>query len=132
MESTSDASTTIPTPPNEHEHNLNLHRTTINDLELTLCDHHGLMTKTILTTELPCIPRAITPNTSAKSKVTIKSLLSVIDQIKNWLTKSDQDVFKHYSQFGRLLDLDTKGLFLGTLVNQIILRMVDCQKRHEL
>ncbi|KAM6598121.1 hypothetical protein CsatA_008645 [Cannabis sativa] len=110
MESTSDASTTIPTPPNEHEQ----------------------MPKTILTTELPCIPRAITTNTAAKSKVTIKSPLSVIGQIKNWLTKSDQDVFKHYSQLGRLLDLDTKGLFPGTLVNQIVLRRVDCQKRHEL
>ncbi|KAF4369408.1 hypothetical protein G4B88_029464 [Cannabis sativa] len=82
--------------------------------------------------ELPCIPRAITTNTAAKSKVTIKSSLSVIGQIKNWLTKSDQDVFKHYSQLGRLLDLDTKGLFPGTLVNQIVLRRVDCQKRHEL
>ncbi|KAF4404191.1 hypothetical protein G4B88_014647 [Cannabis sativa] len=90
------------------------------------------MPKTILTTELPCIPRAITTNTAAKSKVTIKSPLSVIGQIKNWLTKSDQDVFKHYSQLGRLLDLDTKGLFPGTLVNQIVLRRVDCQKRHEL
>ncbi|KAF4356481.1 hypothetical protein G4B88_015315 [Cannabis sativa] len=100
MESTSDASATIPTPPNEHEQ----------------------MPKTILTIELPCIPRAITTNTAAKSKVTIKSPLSVIGQIKNWLTKSDQDVFKHYSQLGRLLDLDTKGLFPGTLVNQIVLR----------
>ncbi|KAF4398590.1 hypothetical protein G4B88_013679 [Cannabis sativa] len=90
------------------------------------------MPKTILTIELPCIPRAITTNTAAKSKVTIKSPLSVIGQIKNWLTKSDQDVFKHYSQLGRLLDLDTKGLFPGTLVNQIVLRRVDCQKRHEL
>ncbi|KAF4377098.1 hypothetical protein F8388_017502 [Cannabis sativa] len=98
MESTSDASTTIPTPPNEH------------------------MSKTILVIELPCIPRAITTNTAAKSKVTIKSLLSVIGQIKNWLTKSDQDVFKHYSQLGRLLNLDTKWLFPGTFVNQIVLR----------
>ncbi|XP_060961689.1 uncharacterized protein LOC133031926 [Cannabis sativa] len=61
------------------------------------------MPKTILTTELPCIPRAITTNTAAKSKVTIKSPLSVIGQIKNWLTKFDPDVFKHYSQLGRLL-----------------------------
>ncbi|KAF4376048.1 hypothetical protein F8388_022569 [Cannabis sativa] len=96
MESTSDASTTIPTPPNKHEH----------------------MPKTILTTELPCISRAITTNTAAKSEVTIKFPLS--------------DIFKHYSQLGRLLDLDTKGLFPGTLVNQIVLRRVDCQKRHEL
>ncbi|KAF4387488.1 hypothetical protein F8388_011636 [Cannabis sativa] len=53
MESTSDASTTIPTPPNKHEH----------------------MPKTILTTELPCIPCAITTNTAVTSKVTIKSPL---------------------------------------------------------
>ncbi|XP_062087094.1 uncharacterized protein LOC133793859 isoform X2 [Humulus lupulus] len=90
------------------------------------------MPRTVLTTELPCIPHVITTNTVAKSKVTIRSPLSVIDQIKDWLSNSDKVVFKHYTQLGRLLDLDTRGSFPGTLTNQIVLRMVDCQKRHEL
>ncbi|KAF4398332.1 hypothetical protein G4B88_007611 [Cannabis sativa] len=36
------------------------------------------MPKTILTIELPCISRAITTNTAAKSKVTIKFPLSIV------------------------------------------------------
>ncbi|XP_062085067.1 uncharacterized protein LOC133791164 [Humulus lupulus] len=91
------------------------------------------ISRTILTTELPCVPRVImNENVQTKSKVTIRSSMQIFEKINSWLSKTDKIVFRKYSQLGHLLDLPWKGKFWGTLSHQIIARRINCQKKHEL
>ena len=65
-------------------------------------------------------------------KITIRSQLNMINNIRNWLTKKEQVKFPRFPQIGRLLDLPTDGQFSGALVHHLLLRRVKCQKDHEI
>lgn len=84
------------------------------------------MSRMVNTSKLPQLP-ILMYSANLSRKITIRSRLSMLQEINAWLIDSNKKVFKRYSQFGRLLDLPMEGQFCGALAhNLVMVRLIDC------
>ncbi|GMN51340.1 hypothetical protein TIFTF001_020493 [Ficus carica] len=88
------------------------------------------ISRMVLTSKLHELPPLILSEYFS-AKVTVRSKMTILEDIQKWLTEEDKTIFRSYPQLGPLIDLPIGGEFFSALAHNLLLRKTVYQKDHE-